>query len=296
VDLEALSRVAHGLGEVVGLGLRNLATCPVEMNLMRDSTLRWQSFNQKKPYFIATVISLVLVAFGVGFLFQKLAVNKEAEIERLNPQVSSQNAKVERFKSAYKKLQKSQAEAGQITAWLQQRYYWADFLGEMRRALLRSEADIQKKMAAQKDIGIWVETMTSSANLGGLAGSPASMVPAPGMGMPPQAPPGEMNPAMRAYMNAARPAPAEPTPPLADGGTAPTGSTNNVITLVCRAVRLVGVDAPDSEIAYAVENEIKNSPFVNPKATSLVGNIVPDEVTGTFSFTLNVMPLNPLNF
>ncbi len=296
VDLEALSRVAHGLGEVVGLGLRNLATCPVEMNLMPDSTLRWQSFNQKKPYFIATVISLVLVAFGVGFLFQKLAVNKEAEIERLNPQVSSQNAKVERFKSAYKKLQKSQAEAGQITAWLQQRYYWADFLGEMRRALLRSEADIQKKMAAQKDIGIWVETMTSSANLGGLAGSPASMVPAPGMGMPPQAPPGEMNPAMRAYMNAARPAPAEPTPPLADGGTAPTGSTNNVITLVCRAVRLVGVDAPDSEIAYAVENEIKNSPFVNPKATSLVGNIVPDEVTGTFSFTLNVMPLNPLNF
>jgi hypothetical protein len=82
---------------------------------------------------------------------------------------------------------------------------------------------------------------------------------------------------------------------LADG-TAPTGSTNNVITLVCRAVRLVGVDAPDSEIAYAVENEIKNSPFVDPKATSLVGNIVPDEVTGTFSFTLNVMPLNPLNF
>jgi type IV pilus assembly protein PilM len=297
VDLEALSRVAHGLGEVVGLGLRNLATCPVEMNLMPDSTLRWQSFNQKKPYFIATVISLVLVAFGVGFLFQKLAINKEAEIERLNPQVSSQNAKMERFKSAFKKLQKSQAEAGQITAWLQQRYYWADFLGEMRRALLRSETDIQKKLAAQKDIGIWVETMTSSANLGGLAGGSAGVVAEPGMGMPPGmvAPPGEINPAMRAYRNAGRSAPAEPTPPLADG-TAPTGSTNNVITLVCRAVRLVGVDAPDSEIAYAVENEIKNSPFVDPKATSLVGNIVPDEVTGTFSFTLNVMPLNPLNF
>ena len=50
VNLEELSRVAHALGEVVGLGLRNLATCPVEMNLMPDSTLRWQSFNQKKPY------------------------------------------------------------------------------------------------------------------------------------------------------------------------------------------------------------------------------------------------------
>jgi type IV pilus assembly protein PilM len=87
VNLEELSRVAHSLGEVVGLGLRNLATCPVEMNLMPDSTLRWQSFNQKKPYLIATVVSMVLVTFAVGFLFEKLADNKKAEIDRLDPQV-----------------------------------------------------------------------------------------------------------------------------------------------------------------------------------------------------------------
>jgi len=42
VSLEELVRVAHSLGEVVGLGLRNLANCPVEMNLMPDSTLRWR--------------------------------------------------------------------------------------------------------------------------------------------------------------------------------------------------------------------------------------------------------------
>ncbi len=51
VNLEELARVAHSLGEVVGLGLRNLAHCPVEMNLMPESTLRWQAFNERKPYF-----------------------------------------------------------------------------------------------------------------------------------------------------------------------------------------------------------------------------------------------------
>src|SRR5882724_8761384 len=61
VNLEELARVAHSMGEVVGLGLRNLAHCPVELNLMPESTLRWQSFNQKKPYFILSVLSLVLV-------------------------------------------------------------------------------------------------------------------------------------------------------------------------------------------------------------------------------------------
>src|ERR1700744_5939649 len=85
VNLEDLSRVAHSLGEVVGLGLRNLANCPIEMNLMPESTLRWQALNQKKPYLVATVFSLVLVTFAIGFLFQDLAASKQAEIDRVTP-------------------------------------------------------------------------------------------------------------------------------------------------------------------------------------------------------------------
>src|SRR5262249_16512305 len=80
LNLEDLARVAHSFGEVVGLGLRNLAHCPVELNLMPESTLKWQSFNQKKPYLMATVFSLVLVVASVGFLFDKLAAVKTAEL------------------------------------------------------------------------------------------------------------------------------------------------------------------------------------------------------------------------
>ena len=276
VNLEELSRVAHALGEVVGLGLRNLANCPVEMNLMPDSTLRWQAVNQKKPYFVATVISLVLVAFGVGFLFQKLAVNKESEIARLSPKVDELNHKVERFSAAYKKLQKTQTEAGQVMGWMQQRYYWGDFLADMRRALLRSEDDIKKKLSAQKpgvDVGIWVEQMTSAENLGADAGGNLPP-PMPGMGMPGETPRGV----------------------APDAGSSPSATTN-VITLLCRAVNLSSVDpSANSEIAYAVESEIKNSPLVDPKATQLTGQITPDDSNGTFTFTVSVTPINPLTF
>src|SRR5512135_1156689 len=90
INLEDLARVAHSFGEVVGLALRNLATCPVELNLMPESTLKWQSFNQKKPYFIATVFSMVLVIWAMGFLFEKLAGVKESELvkakERVRPE------------------------------------------------------------------------------------------------------------------------------------------------------------------------------------------------------------------
>jgi len=261
VNLEDLSRVAHALGEVVGLGLRNLANCPVEMNLMPDSTLRWQSFNQKKPYLIATVVSLVLVTFAVGFLFQKLAANKEAEIARLDPQVSDLDARYESFRQAYGRLQKTKSDADQIAAWMQQRYYWGDFLADLRLALIRSEDGIKKKLSAQKpgvEVGIWIEQLTPAAA-------------------------GQTGPASSA--------PAFQSAPAAVAASSPS---TNMLTLVCRAVSLTGVDASaNPSIAYAVENEIKNSSLVDPKATQLSPNISPDDPNGTFTFIVNVAPNNP---
>src|SRR5271165_2431930 len=105
VNLEELSRVAHSFGEVVGLGLRNLANCPVEMNLMPESTLRWQALNEKKPYLVATVFSLVLVTFAIGFLFQQLAESKQAEIDRIQPKLTQITTESDNFNRAYKKLQ-----------------------------------------------------------------------------------------------------------------------------------------------------------------------------------------------
>src|SRR5450432_2332260 len=170
VNLEELARVAHSLGEVVGLGLRNLAHCPVELNLIPASTRKMQSFNQKKPYFITTVFSLVVVAFAVGYLFEKLANAKEAAIADLEQKLSPISAKTESFTKAYARLQATQKEADQITTWMEQRYYWGDILQEMRGALIRSESDIKKKLSAQRpgvEAGVWIETLTTAPSLGG---------------------------------------------------------------------------------------------------------------------------------
>jgi type IV pilus assembly protein PilM len=293
VNLEELSRVAHALGEVVGLGLRNLATCPVEMNLMPDSTLRWQSFNQKKPYLIATVVSMVLVTFAVGFLFQKLAENKKAEIDRLSPQAETLNHKMETFKAAYSKMLASKKHAEQVATWMEQRYYWGDFLGELRLSLIRSEDDVRKKMSAQKsgvDVGIWIEQLTpagGAANLAGASGSavaPAGMVPG-------------MQRVVERYARMGVPQ-AAPTP---TAPTASAGANTNAITLLCRAVSLkltVDPSANNKDIAYVVRDEIAASPMVNPdaNATQLIGEISPDDDKGTFTFTVSVTPAQPLTF
>ena len=274
VSLEELVRVAHSLGEVVGLGLRNLANCPVEMNLMPDSTLRWRALNEKKPYFIFTIFALVLVAFAVGLLFQELAESKEKEITDLKPRVAQIQEKQNKFNNAYARLGATKKEADQVAAWMEARYYWGDVLAELRRALIRSEDNIKKKLSAQRpgvEAGIWIEQLTTMANL---------QNPGPG---------GGPNPA-----RAPRP-PRGGIPP--EGAPDQTGTAQtSTVTLICRAVNLSNVDpSANSEIAYAVENELKTIPFFDPKATQLTGQITPDEDNGTFTFGITVTLQNPLN-
>jgi type IV pilus assembly protein PilM len=265
VNLEELARVAHSFGEVVGLGLRNLAHCPVEMNLMPASTLRRRAFNEKKPYFIATVFSLVVVAFAVGFLFEKLNKSKEDELDKLKPDVQQRQEKANQFNKVYAKVGAARQEADHIAAWMNDRYYWGDVLAELRRVLIRAENETQKKLSAQKpgvQAGIWIEQMSVVTPAAGGGGA------------------------------------STPNPGETQSATNAPGQTGQeaVITLVCRAVSLSSVDpSANSDIAYALQNELQASPYFDPKATQLSGEIKADDVSGTFTFGISVALKNPLN-
>src|SRR5215470_17840414 len=135
VNLEELARVAHSLGEVVGLGLRNLAHCPVELNLIPESTRRMQSFNEKKPYLVATVFSLVGVVAAMGLLFDKLASTKNDALEKVHTELPPQEQKRTRFEQALGDLKKSQKEADQVVAYMDDHFYWAQVMSELRGVL-----------------------------------------------------------------------------------------------------------------------------------------------------------------
>jgi hypothetical protein len=244
---------------------------------MPESTLRWRTFNEKKPYFIATVFSLVAVAFAVGFLFEKLAISKETELEKLQPEVQQLQDRADAFNRIYTKVGSTRKEADQIAAWMNDRYYWGDVLAELRRVLMRAENGVQKKLAAQRagvQAGIWIEQLTTTASgfIPNAAGAPANY----NNGLPGGAPGNQVN----------------PTPTQASQ-TTPGGA----ITLMCRAVSLSKVDsAANSDIAYTLENELQASPLFDPKATQLTGQINAEDASGTFTFGISAVLKNPLNF
>src|SRR5580700_2374464 len=99
LDLEELSKYAHSYGEVVGLGLRDLAHCPVELNLMPKSSLQRQEFGNKKPYLVASIFSLALVLFAIyraekqiGNIWQTRVGEMAAPLARLTDQNQKMNS------------------------------------------------------------------------------------------------------------------------------------------------------------------------------------------------------------
>lgn len=288
VNLEELARVAHALGEVVGLGLRNLAHCPVELNLMPESTLNWVQFNQKKPYFIATVFSLVLVVFASTYLFSNLtAVNKD-ELAKLHDTIRPLAEKAEKFKKAIAETKKSQLEADQFANWMQDRYYWADVLTELHRVMIVVEAETGDKL--HTPTGVWIERFVSAPltdeAASGITGQPTSPFnnQIHRRPLPPQDPS----------------APAVPQPPPAPTSAAASkgaGKDISSITILCRGVDLSnasGVPSANQDIAYAVEQALKTSPLFDPAETGLAGDNNSDPTTGTFTFGVKLKLKRPL--
>src|SRR5437899_90803 len=151
---------AHSIGEVVGLGLRNVAQCPVEMNLMPKSSLKRQQFNQKKPYFIATVFSLVAVVLAYGWFYAKVADIKRDSLARINEKVEPLKQKESELQVEHDKLKKLNRESDQLTEWMEQRFFWPDVLTELRRLLMQAEANRKQAMAGVEN-GVWIESFTS---------------------------------------------------------------------------------------------------------------------------------------
>src|SRR5205814_4654098 len=292
IDLEELAKVAHSFGEVVGLGLRNVAQCPVEMNLMPKSSLKRQQFNQKKPYFIATVFSLVAVVLAYGGFYAQTAKIKREALDKISVQVNQMIEKEKALQEEENKLKTLKQEANQLSEWMEQRFYWADVLGELRRVFIQAESARKEAMGVEN--GVWIESFTSTTPGLTAAPAPAEEESSSGEGM------------MRMYMMnrllaeryglIPKGGPSTPEGEPSASPTAPASaktqtSTNEiaVINLKCRGLNLKRLDpSANDKLAYAVQDALRKSPLFDDKDTKLSGSIETVDETNSVTFSFGV--------
>jgi|YelNatPaOPRAMG01_1025707.scaffolds.fasta_scaffold01283_11 type IV pilus assembly protein PilM len=308
LNLEELAKVAHCMGEVVGLGLRNLARCPVELNLMPRSTRKRQQLRQKQPYFAASVGCLVLVLLAFGWFYNNRASEKQRVLEDIKTRLGPLQQYKMQLDRVMRELQEAQLELAQYTEWMQDRFYWRDICAALRSALMKVETEQEAALKAK--VGVWIERLTPVVPPGTLMSLPASAVPGlasepafgtglasgPGAGAvapPLGAPPGYVPP---------EPGGAAAGPAVTGPGAIPSraATTNEVtaIRLLCRGVNLTPVSADaNTKLTYAVADAFRAQSNLFSPETELVGQIKVDGDPGsalTFTFEVLVKLRRPI--
>ncbi len=304
VNIEELAKVGHQMGELVGLGLRNLAHCPIELNLMPKSSLQVQQFSAKKPYLIATMACLVAILFSFGYFHDRIAKIKQDALENLQPQLTELKSRDSKVDAEVKKLKVAQGEALQFSEWLEARGYWANVLKELRAVLMQTERD--GKEVCKADTGFWIERFAPDCAGGTLTGQgPAAVNPQPGGGPAGRNPrggpggaPGGGGPGVRG--NRGGPGGGGPGGFGGRGPGLPGGREEecSTITLLCRGVDLTHI-APTNNTAfiYVFERNLKANSMFMATNSELIGSLTPDEATfkaKTFLIQVKVTPKRPL--
>jgi len=162
VNLDELQKAAHSMGELVGLALRNMAECPLELNLVPMRVRESQKLEQKKPFFVASVAALVVGLFALGWFYgNKMVAPKKralAEIENKIAQLEGPSTQISAEKS---KISKVQTELGQMTEWVGERFLWFDILSNLHKAAAETQVEVSQLLSTDtgREIkaGLWVE-------------------------------------------------------------------------------------------------------------------------------------------
>ncbi len=314
VNVAELEKVAQCFGEVVGVGLRNIAECPVELNLMPKSSRSRQEFNSKKPYLLGAAYALVLGVFAYGYFYGRVAAARQEGLDKIKAQAEPLAALDGSLKKEEEALDKSRKESDQLSAWMEDQVYWGDVITELRRILRSTEISQQQRLGlVQGSVGIWIDTLlTTEPVQSAAAAAEEEATPKPMMmdpilmrryGLMPPKPAGEA--AAAEGGDAAATPGALPGAPGAPGGAGAAGaakkgkasSTNEVATvkLTIRAVNLSkSKTGANSELAYELQREMKASALFDPAETQFSGTLSEEENAPTFSFPMTVKLKRPM--
>lgn len=285
VNVEDLEKVAQCFGEIVGLGLRNVAQCPVELNLVPKASLARQEFNSKKPYLLASAFVLALGVGAIGVFFQQTARVLTDGAAKISEQLDPLEQVKTSLEAEEAKLKALTDEAGQFGNWMQERIYWGDILVELRRVLLETEKSARVKLGV--DVGIWIDKLYSTEPVQEVAAQEEES---------PRMNPMRMDPALaRRYGLIPKATEGEGDGTGEATAKKPAASTNEVATINI-TIRAVNLKAKaNSEVAYELERGMKTSPLFDEKETQLSGNL--DQVEDTaasFTFPLKVKLKRPI--
>jgi type IV pilus assembly protein PilM len=135
-----VAQSAHLLGELVGLALRSVTACPMELSLLPANVVRRQELERRRPFFIAAAACVVLGMLGWSFYYTRAAqVTRETAelIQQKNASMRGAEAQLDKLK---KQVTSLDSVATPLISAVNDRDFWPQILEDLNARL--PQADI----------------------------------------------------------------------------------------------------------------------------------------------------------
>jgi len=135
LNVEELGHRAHTLGGLVGLALRGIGSCPMELNLRPAGVIRREKAAQQRPAYILAALA-ILAGLAAGWLyFQKVADITATVTDSITPKVNQLKDFEAKINAVQKDIEAQQEAAQPILRTVGDRDYWARVLNDIHSHL-----------------------------------------------------------------------------------------------------------------------------------------------------------------
>ena len=135
-----LARSEHLLGEVVGLALRSVSSCPMELNLLPRNVVRRQELERRQPFFIMAAACFILALLGWSAYYTRAAQVMRQSTRVLQQKIDTMRVAETRLDKLKKQAASLDSVATPLITVINDRNFWPEILEDLNARL--PEADI----------------------------------------------------------------------------------------------------------------------------------------------------------
>ena len=135
-----LARSEHLLGEVVGLALRSVSSCPMELNLLPRNVVRRQELERRQPFFIMAAACFILALLGWSAYYTRAAQVMRQSTRVLQQKIDTMRIAETRLDKLKKQAASLDSVATPLITVINDRNFWPEILEDLNARL--PEADI----------------------------------------------------------------------------------------------------------------------------------------------------------
>ena len=135
VDKEALQAIAPMFQEMIGMSLRSVTQCPIDISLIPASIRNQVELNRKKPYFYISAFSLIVCLLIFSFGVNKRLNFDKQRVDRVQVEVDKTNKKVSQVDGLVSRLNSAKGSYEEPMQFLKDRAKWTNMLTELEQRM-----------------------------------------------------------------------------------------------------------------------------------------------------------------